>query len=65
MPIEHELGGESDTSSESIQTLENYIDEMNTLQDNLFSEAKGNIKVSQTKQKRDYDKKHAQKKVII
>ncbi len=38
---------------------------MNTLRDNLFSEAKGNIKVSQTKQKRDYDKKHAQKKVII
>ncbi len=69
LPIQAELriGDNGSCSDESVNTdqVENYIDKMNVFRDELFKDAKENIKNAQMKQKRDYDKKRCRTKVYI
>ena len=53
----------SKSDENEIEDIDGYTEKMMKLKKSLFSKANNNIKDSQARQKRDYDKKHHQKKV--
>ena len=54
-----------DFECESVPRLDEYTAKMNKLRDDLFLEAKGNIKAAQQRMKKDYDRKNRRVKVLI
>ena len=68
LPNEVELDEQQDENSQSekdSEDMEGYMKKMNTFKDNLFQKAKRNIVNAQLNQKRDYDKRHGKKKVLL
>ena len=64
LPIERELVYDVETDVEDEgDNVQKYCEDMIKLKNDLFSKADQNIKEAQTRQKRDYDKKHHHKKV--
>ena len=67
--LEAELDEQQDENSQSekddSEDMEGYMKKMNTFKDNLFQKAKHNIVNAQLNQKRDNDKQHGKKKVLL
>ena len=54
-----------DFECEDVPSLDEYTAKMNKLRDDLFLEAKGNIKAAQLRMKKDYDRKNGRVKVLL
>ena len=55
----------SDYADSESDNIERYVQEMGKLKEDLFSKADNNIQNAKACQKREYDKKHRQKKVFL
>ena len=64
LPIEQEFLQNISSSDDIVETdVEGYCKRMAKLKKNIFSKVNNNIKKAQARYKRDYDRKHHQKKV--
>lgn len=69
LPIEMELdeqqGENSQSEKDDTEDMQCYAKKMNAFKDNIFLKAKCNIVNAQRNQKKDYDKRHGKKKVLV
>lgn len=66
LPIELEFLQENSSPDDTTETdVEGYCKRMVNIKKKIFSKANNNIKKAQARYKRDYDRKHRQKKVSI
>ena len=65
MELDEQQDANSRSEKDDTEDMECYAKKMNAFKDNLFLKAKSNIVNAQMNQKRDYDKRHDKKKVIV